>query len=228
MKIFLNQLIKGCLLAALFFASCTSEEESNKRFKRISKGLEKQNELKRVTESQIISQAYKQGKLIAGSSQQELSRTLKKALTGGGIERAISFCNVKALPMTDSLARHYQANIKRTSLKLRNPKNAPNGLETQLLEAYTYTVEQGGEVNHNVQDLENGYLLYTKPIILDNALCLNCHGEVGKTLSESTHQLIQKLYPDDQATGFQKGELRGMWSITLDKAEVIRAIPVED
>jgi hypothetical protein len=227
MRHFLTYTLKGCLLAALFFSACSPDKRSNERFKRISEGLQ-EHQLKRVTESQIMTMAYQQGAMIAQESQQALVSTLQKALQEGDIQKAIPFCNVNALPITDSLAREYNATIKRTALKIRNPKNEPDELEKQLLEAYQYTVEQGQSVKDNVQDLENGYMLYTKPIVLGNQLCLTCHGEVGKTVSEKNFQLIKKLYPKDQAIGFKPGDLRGMWSILLSKKEVINAIPAED
>jgi hypothetical protein len=72
-----------------------------------------------------------------------------------------------------------------------------------------------------VQELEDGYLLYTQPIVIENSLCLNCHGKVGETVGQDTYQLIKELYPADSATGFEKGDLRGMWSIKMARKEIV-------
>jgi cytochrome c len=68
-----------------------------------------------------------------------------------------------------------------------------------------------------VYELDSAHLLYTKPIVINNALCLNCHGEVGAAVTEETYALIREKYPNDNATGHQMGDLRGMWSITFSK-----------
>jgi hypothetical protein len=44
-------------------------------------------------------------------------------------------------------------------------------------------------------------------------MCLNCHGEPDKDIKPENLALIRRLYPQDQATGFQLGELRGAWRI---------------
>jgi len=43
--------------------------------------------------------------------------------------------------------------------------------------------------------------------------CVVCHGEnVAPALAET----IQRLYPDDQATGFAPGDLRGAFTVTVE------------
>ncbi len=61
---------------------------------------------------------------------------------------------------------------------------------------------------------------YQRPIVLTDALCLRCHGEVGKDISSADYALIQKQYPQDQATGYQMGQAMGMWELTLQRSGV--------
>ena len=42
-------------------------------------------------------------------------------------------------------------------------------------------------------------------------LCLTCH---GKELAPDLAAKLRELYPDDQATGFSLGEIRGAFTIT--------------
>jgi hypothetical protein len=54
--------------------------------------------------------------------------------------------------------------------------------------------------------------------VITNPLCLQCHGVAGRDILPATATLLQKLYPQDQATGFQLGDLRGAWRVEFDRA----------
>jgi hypothetical protein len=56
---------------------------------------------------------------------------------------------------------------------------------------------------------------YQRPIVLNNALCLRCHGEVGKYIAAADYALIKKQYPQDQATGYRLGQQMGAWQLSL-------------
>jgi len=59
--------------------------------------------------------------------------------------------------------------------------------------------------------LSNGHAAALLPIQLQ-AQCLMCHGPKDQIAPAITQQLTM-LYPNDQATGFQEGELRGWFWI---------------
>jgi hypothetical protein len=61
--------------------------------------------------------------------------------------------------------------------------------------------------------LSNGHSAALLPIKLQ-AQCLMCHGPEEQIVPEIKAQLA-KLYPDDRATGFEEGELRGWFWIDL-------------
>lgn len=157
------------------------------------------------------------GDSIANTSQQALASNLQQAIQRGGVAEAIRFCNLAAMPLTDSLSRAYNVQIKWASLRVRNPEDAPTEQERTILEAYQQTLAQNQQVIAQVHELDEEHLLYTKPIVISNALCLNCHGEVGAAVTEEAYTLIREKYPNDNATGHRMGELRGMWSITFSK-----------
>lgn len=179
---------------------------------------------KKLSEAQIVNEAFEQGRFLSQTAQQSLLATLQAAIAREGIEGAIQYCNLQANPLMDSLSEVHNATISRTSLQLRNPANAPSELEQQLLEAYQYNAEEGLPLEDNVQGIDQQYLLYTKPIVLGNELCLNCHGEAGKDIRPETLQQIDSLYPNDQARGYSKGEVRGMWSIRFRKKDIVNAL----
>ena len=72
------------------------------------------------------------GKEIASATFLSLSTELQKAMKTGGVDHALSYCNLNASGITDSLSTQYNADIKRTSLKFRNPGNAPSKAEEKF------------------------------------------------------------------------------------------------
>jgi hypothetical protein len=151
------------------------------------------------------------GKKIASSVFTVLSTEVMKSMQASGVAGTVAYCNEQAYPITDSLAKLYQAHIKRTSHKVRNPRNAPDSLEAIMLEKYLTLQQKGLEMPPRVvQQGENVH--FFAPIVLATP-CLKCHGIVGETLNENDLAVIQEHYSEDKATGFADGELRGIWSI---------------
>ena len=152
------------------------------------------------------------GRLIATTTFAALSSKLQQALQQGGVKQAIAYCQLAALPLTDSLAVAHSADIRRTSLKVRNPQNAPTPAEKLILEEYGKTITARKALKPIVRKSEQGQIAFYAPIKV-NAFCLQCHGELGQTLKEEDYAIIKERYPGDQALGYVDGDLRGMWSI---------------
>ena len=62
---------------------------------------------------------------------------------------------------------------------------------------------------------QDGSVNFYAPILLAAPVCLQCHGSAVKDIAPATMAAIKKLYPDDKATGFQLGDLRGLWRVTF-------------
>ncbi|MFT4533645.1 MAG: hypothetical protein ACJA1A_001846 [Saprospiraceae bacterium] len=152
------------------------------------------------------------GKEIASYAFLSLSGELAKAAKHGGIKNALSYCNTNAIPLTDSLSNAHNVDIKRTSLKFRNPKNKPTEREREILNQYEMT-KNNGLIMEAIIDNEAERRTFYAPIIMQTA-CIKCHGEKS---SISMYDSILKLYPNDLATDYNQGDLRGMWSITFNK-----------
>ncbi|MBC8882729.1 DUF3365 domain-containing protein [Flavobacterium piscinae] len=56
-----------------------------------------------------------------------------EAIQQKGTMEALTFCNHQAIPLTDSIALHYKATIKRVSDKNRNPNNKANAEELKYI-----------------------------------------------------------------------------------------------
>jgi len=200
---------------------CTTDRRADN--KAVQKEI-KDREILKVTEAQIINKVLEIGNSISVNTQKTLGQNLQKALQEGGVENAISFCNLNAMPLVDSLSKHFDAEIRRVTMKPRNQNDFPTDIEKELLEAYDYQWKDSLPMQSNVQTLEGDKYLFTKPILVENALCLTCHGTFENGLLEETKEFIKSKYPEDQATGYNIGDLRGMWSITISKKHVIQAM----
>ena len=164
----------------------------------------------------MISLAMQQGDLISENTQKVLGTRLKEVIQDKGIPQALTYCNLNAYPLVDSLQDIYKAEIRRASLKTRNPANAPDKREEKIIKEYLNEIQEGVTPAVKVV-LQNDKLYYYRPIILSAQLCLNCHGNIGTDIKEDNYRVIKALYSDDNATGHKMGDLRGIWSITFEK-----------
>lgn len=145
-----------------------------------------------------------------------LTRTLTDSLAQGGPVAAINVCAAKAPRIADFVAAKHGIDVSRTSLKYRNPGNAPEPWQREVLEAWQSALIEGADpdsLEYFDGEAPDGYR-YMKPIITQT-LCLNCH---GASLDAGVSEAITALYPDDLARGYSVGELRG--------AFVARGLPV--
>ena len=152
------------------------------------------------------------GRLIASTTFAALSTKLQEALQQGGVKQAITYCQLAAIPLTDSLSVAQGAAIRRTSLQVRNPQNAPTLTEKLILKEYEKNEKAEKELKPIVKRNDKQQIAFYAPIKV-NAFCLQCHGELGQTLKEEDYAMIKERYPGDQALGYVNGDLRGMWSI---------------
>lgn len=159
-------------------------------------------------------EVLEQGKQIAATSFKALSAQLKTAIKKDGLQSAVKYCQTNALKITDSLSNNYNVNIKRTSEKFRNSENKPNSNELSVLLKYQNDKNNGYIMEPFVEKVNDAEFNFYSPIII-NDLCLKCHGIVGETLLKEDRLYIKEFYPQDLATGYQKGDLRGMWSINF-------------
>ncbi len=133
-------------------------------------------------------------------------KNLKQALLAGlekGPINAISVCQVEA-PELAAAASTSVARVGRTSRKLRNPDNAPKPWMQPLLDRYE---ADPGDRKPAVVAIDDQTVGYVEPIYLQ-PLCVTCH---GSTLSPELEAKLKELYPQDQATGYDAGDLRGVF-----------------
>ena len=139
----------------------------------------------------------------------ELKATLQSTMKADGPIKAIAVCNEKAPQLAKQISAEKGMEVGRTSLKIRNALNAPDPWELSVLEQFEHRKAEGEPVNRieyseTTQLNGNKVFRYMKAIPADD-VCLMCH---GKNISENLAATINKLYPNDRATGFSKGDIR--------------------
>lgn len=149
------------------------------------------------------------GDSISSEMQAVLLQNVSGAIQKGGTEYAIEFCNLEAMPLTDSISNKFDVKIQRLTDKNRNPKNAI----TSEFDAEAWEKIKSDKTDFIAQD-NDGVIYYYKPILLGMPACVQCHGH-KKDISEKTLELIDLKYPGDMATGYEMGDLRGMWKIGM-------------
>jgi hypothetical protein len=131
---------------------------------------------------------------------------LKQALVAGmkeGPVNAISVCKTEAREIADSLSID-GVRMGRTSHRLRNSENVAPGWVSPVLDGY---LADSSDRSPKVVKLPDDRMGYVEPIALQ-PLCLACH---GASLVPEVAAHIAGMYPDDQATGFAVGDLRGVF-----------------
>ena len=134
-----------------------------------------------------------------------LSGKLMAAMSDGGPVAAIEVCSQQASEIAANVGREFGVSIGRTSYRLRNPANrAP---------AWTQPFVEVRETDPQFVDLSNGGTGALLPILLQPQ-CLACHGPADK-INANVGEQLKKLYPDDAATGFHQGDLRGWFWVEV-------------
>lgn len=206
----MNALFKSCpsphwFLLSLFFFACQPTEKENPRQGSANPQNQQLNE---VDQAEIISKGQK----ISGELIKTLGGELMQAIEEDGLINAIEVCQMKAIPLTASVGNKNGGRVRRTSHKVRNPGNRADDLDLKVIE--TYLAAKAGEAPEPVIQIQNSQIRYYHPLMMQD-ICVKCHGPAGSLDAELAEVLAQR-YPNDQAVGFQRGDLRGVIRIDFE------------
>ena len=143
-----------------------------------------------------------QGAELLKPFKQQLKTALQDGMKKGMIE-TISACQIEAPKIAAELSKD-GVKVGRTSHKLRNPDNTAPPWVTPILAEYLANADSQHPRSISIDAQTTGYV---EPIKL-KPMCGTCHGE---RLADNIASKIAALYPDDQATGFKTGDLRGVF-----------------
>ena len=176
----------------LFFQSCSNQHNQN----------------------QSIENHLAQGDSITKIAFDTLRKELMYAMSTKGTIEAIDYCKINAVNITSIYEEGKITSIKRAALKFRNPSNASDSIETLVLNKYIESKNKGETLTSQL--IKQGEIThYFKPILLKNA-CLSCHGDPVKDIKPEVLSQIKKIYQEDKATGFNMGDVRGIWHVVFE------------
>lgn len=137
---------------------------------------------------------------------QGLMGALTAATAGGDFAAGIDACHTQAPAIAEQLQTDsggISVRVGRTSERLRNPAN----VAPEWVAAAMATPEPAGTWS-------DGTRVGTLTPIPTGALCVNCHGATDQ-LAPGVTDALARLYPNDQATGFAEGDLRGWFWVEV-------------
>lgn len=146
---------------------------------------------------------------------QRLSGELASALINGGPAAAVVICKNRAPAIAAEIQAASGVDIERTALRVRSPTNAPDEWEMATMRSFIARRDAGEEwVAMSATRIEGRQLHWMRPIPL-GGMCATCHGDPA-SFTQDTRLALREAYPDDQATGFKPGELRGAFSARIE------------
>jgi len=199
--------INGLLLATLLATSAVAVEEVNVTKESNTSEEVVSIDVNATQQSALMDEGVKYIKMLGGALKHELQKQMK--LDASGLA-GLNFCAARANEITvnvnSKLPSH--ASVRRTSIRPRNKAvNTPDENDIRIMEEFQATADNNTSTDKDFRMVEDGNItrvykaLYTKPV------CLKCHGEnVSKRL---LHE-ISTFYPEDNATGFTLGSVRGV------------------
>ena len=158
------------------------------------------------------------GKKASAALLKTLGGNLKKHLKAEGPVGAAQFCSTNAFPLTDKVGNEQgdDVTVKRISLKPRNPANRPDAREEVILKSLNSLKESNVVLpEYLVERVNKETYKFYKPLLINKDVCLKCHGDTGAI--PKLDAFIAKTYPEDKATGYAMGDLRGAIVVTVKK-----------
>lgn len=146
---------------------------------------------------------------------------LGSMIKASGPAGALGACQSASTDLPTAVGDETGFEISRTALKLRNPENAPDPWELDVLKNFQAKAAAGSEAAKlefaDVVVTPEGDKLfrYMKAIPVTEA-CLACH---GTDLKQDVKAEISKYYPEDKAVGFKLGDMRGAFTVTQTISE---------
>ena len=145
-----------------------------------------------------------------------LKQALQQAIQAGGPVNGITVCRDMAPTIAATIAKERGlAVVGRTSLHVRNPENAPDDWELDVLQQFAARKAAGEPAealeHYEIEEHGNAKTFRYMKAIPTAELCLVCHGE---QIPPAVKAKLAELYPDDTAVDFKAGDLRGAFTIS--------------
>lgn len=141
-----------------------------------------------------------------------LKPSLKEALQTSGPVGAIKVCSEIAPKVARTISDNSGWSVKRVSLKTRNAQMAkPDDWERTVLQYFDIRQTNGEDVSPMMHsEIIGDDFRFMKAQGVE-PVCLTCH---GSEIKPGVQKALKEYYPNDLATGYQAGQVRGAFSLT--------------
>ena len=144
----------------------------------------------------------------------ELKAELMAAMQSAGPNEAIKVCNTRAPQISKKISEQQGLSVRRTSLKTRNSDNKADDWEHSVLQQFEQRKRDGEPVKtleySQITEYQGKRAFRYMKAIPAGEVCMTCHGE---NISQELRARIRQLYPEDKATGFRVGDIRGAFTV---------------
>jgi len=161
----------------------------------------------------------------------QLRGNLQAAMQAGGPVAAVDVCHLEAPAIAARVMAEHGVRLGRVALpgRNRNPAQAAGDWQLAMLEIFHQRVADGEAAADQVAvmrgHLPDGVALRMLRGIATEPGCLACH---GKDVAGPVRDAILAHYPDDHATGFDVGDLRGALWVEVPTSVGAPVSPSED
>ncbi len=222
LKVFLP--LWSCLLVLTGIGGSGCEPKKLSNGKEIADEVERRL-VKRITGPMILQETRRLGDSLVRTAEQNMLTHLKTTLAAGHTEAAQQYRQLNLYPAVTQMLQKYQATLGRTGPVWASPANENHPADLLLqeqLKQYAAFNQQKQTLQPQVIRVSPAELLYTKPIFMNDAICLHCHDESAPAGVSAT----QKVRPTLAANraGNLSGNWAGMWFVRFRAKGILDSI----
>lgn len=202
--------ITGVVLSAFILSACGGEDQKEAD----NKPAASEQKAQAPDRAALAADGKAAIKQFATSLKGELMAGMK----AGGPVNAVQVCSTKAVELAEQISQEKSATLTRVSLKNRNPKmGVPSEWQTKILHEFDKRQAKGEDVTKlgfaEITEEGGKKQFRMMKAIPTGGVCLTCH---GASLQPDVQAKIKELYPEDKATGYDAGQIRGAFVYVKD------------
>ncbi|MBS1140096.1 MAG: hypothetical protein H6R13_1549 [Proteobacteria bacterium] len=142
---------------------------------------------------------------------------MQEAVAEKGVAGAIPVCKEQAPELIKEKRKETGWDIRRVSLKTRNAeRGTPDLWEVRQLADFNIRAANGEKIDtmekSEIVTIDGKQVFRYMKALPVGDVCLKCHGPAD-SLDTGLKAKLAESYPDDQATGYSKGEIRGALTV---------------
>jgi hypothetical protein len=155
-------------------------------------------------------------RVVATAVPPKLLQLLTEAIANSSAADAVTVCRDAAPKMAKAASEQSGWQIRRVSLRNRNPRAVPDAWERETLEDFDRRAAAGESPasleRATVQTVDGKPLQRYMRALPTQGLCLSCHGP-AEQLAAGVAERLKALYPEDRAVGYGLGQIRGAMTL---------------